>query len=284
MPERRLRPGPLVAWANYFHFHPGQRIHQPRLGSRLLCWCRSGQGRITIGNRSIELSTGMVVMSGWLSAITYESHRSAALSIGCVHLWPHWHGSGTEPTLAPPAAAPIGGPHGVIDREELTVLDARVARLEELPALDGLLHYIVERWSQAVPPLPQACMQGALLLDACQRWRDGASLRDVPEPVERALAFMRRSFRKGLPLEHIAHAASVQPTSLDRLFRRHLKATPLQVLREIRLEDARRQLRETDLAIGTIAEHVGFGDRRHFARVFKREVGVSASDYRRGRS
>ena len=51
-------------------------------------------------------------------------------------------------------------------------------------------------------------------------------------------------------------------------------------IKNLRLEEAKRLLIETDMTIVQIADWVGFTDYNYFCRVFKKEVGIPAGKYR----
>ncbi|HEX8089322.1 MAG TPA: helix-turn-helix transcriptional regulator, partial [Blastocatellia bacterium] len=51
----------------------------------------------------------------------------------------------------------------------------------------------------------------------------------------------------------------------------------------LRMEEARRLLRETKMSVIDVALEVGYANPSHFARLFRRETGLSPSDYRRQR-
>ena len=51
----------------------------------------------------------------------------------------------------------------------------------------------------------------------------------------------------------------------------------------LRLDEARRLLRETRKSVVEIALDVGYANPSHFAQLFRRETGLSSSDYRRQR-
>jgi AraC family transcriptional regulator len=51
----------------------------------------------------------------------------------------------------------------------------------------------------------------------------------------------------------------------------------------LRMDAARRLLRETKKSVATVALEVGYASPSHFARLFRRETGLSPSDYRRQR-
>ena len=52
------------------------------------------------------------------------------------------------------------------------------------------------------------------------------------------------------------------------------------ILNNIRIEKAKELLKDPSLRIGDIADMVGFLDMAHFSRVFKRQTGLSANEYR----
>jgi AraC-like DNA-binding protein len=56
--------------------------------------------------------------------------------------------------------------------------------------------------------------------------------------------------------------------------------SPMQYVQHLRLEEAKRLLRSTDLPIAEIAEQVGFADALYFSRLIHRESGVSPSLFR----
>ena len=53
-----------------------------------------------------------------------------------------------------------------------------------------------------------------------------------------------------------------------------------ELLNQIRIDEAVRLLADPTRRVGDIAVEVGFSDSAHFCHVFKRQVGVSAREYR----
>lgn len=52
-------------------------------------------------------------------------------------------------------------------------------------------------------------------------------------------------------------------------------------IKNLRMEEAKRLLKETNLSVREISDKVGFNDYNYFCRVFKKEVGMSALKYRK---
>jgi len=63
-------------------------------------------------------------------------------------------------------------------------------------------------------------------------------------------------------------------------FKRVMRRTILQEIRRIRLEGAKRLLRETNLTMDRIAERSCIGTRQHLCHIFKQLVGMSPKHYR----
>ena len=57
--------------------------------------------------------------------------------------------------------------------------------------------------------------------------------------------------------------------------------TFLQIIRDIKLNQACRALRETNLSIPSICELVGYETPEHFMRTFKKAYGMTPGEYRR---
>jgi AraC family transcriptional regulator len=84
-------------------------------------------------------------------------------------------------------------------------------------------------------------------------------------------------------LIRLAREAGMSEFHFSRAFKRTTGLTPSQYFIDLRLEKARRLLRETNRSAIEIGLEVGYTNPSHFARIFHREVGISPSDYRRWR-
>lgn len=93
----------------------------------------------------------------------------------------------------------------------------------------------------------------------------------------RALDLMQTHLQEAISLQEIARYACVSPRHLQRLFQTYLRTHPMAYLRQLRLEQARALLKQTDLSILEIANRCGFSDPAYFARCFRAAFGVSPS-------
>lgn len=69
--------------------------------------------------------------------------------------------------------------------------------------------------------------------------------------------------------------------NFSRRFKDATGETPLSYLQNIRIERAKRLLEDTQLAIQNIAEQTGYADLIFFRNLFKRNTGMSPTDYRK---
>ena len=104
--------------------------------------------------------------------------------------------------------------------------------------------------------------------------------RELRAPID----YICQHFGSKLSVDSLASACNISVSALERRFKKHLNKTPHQYINEIRLENARQMLLDTDKPIGTIALETGFADHGHFTRAFTRKFGVTprAARQRRG--
>jgi len=101
-----------------------------------------------------------------------------------------------------------------------------------------------------------------------------------PRWLDRVDEFLRESFDAPLSLATVAAHAGVHPVHLARTYRRHRRQTVGDRIRELRLDRACRWLAATCDSIADIALRCGFADQSHLARLMRRRLGVTPSQYR----
>lgn len=98
--------------------------------------------------------------------------------------------------------------------------------------------------------------------------------------VKNALAFIETNYAERLKLADVADNVYVSQWHLSKLLNKYTGQNFSEVLNRVRMEKAKELLENPSLRIGDIAEKVGFLDMAHFSRVFKKQVGISANEYR----
>jgi len=93
--------------------------------------------------------------------------------------------------------------------------------------------------------------------------------------------FMQEKLDTSLTVKELAAQAGISQRTLNRRFIYATGVTPWQYLINLRITEAESLLRRSNLSITDIAETVGFADAAHFARLFRRSVQLTPSDYRK---
>jgi YesN/AraC family two-component response regulator len=97
--------------------------------------------------------------------------------------------------------------------------------------------------------------------------------------VKKAVSFLHDNFCRQISVDGIAKTAGVTANHLTRIFSAETGYTPVQYLRELRLNRAVNLLQNTDMKIADVARSVGYENVEHFSRVFKRRYGKSPKRY-----
>ncbi|NJQ06145.1 helix-turn-helix domain-containing protein [Streptomyces lonarensis] len=101
-------------------------------------------------------------------------------------------------------------------------------------------------------------------------------------PVRAAVVYLESNYAHRVTRWQVARSAGVTEDHLGRLFHRELGLTLWDYLTRLRVRHARRLLRQSDDSVPAVGRAVGFHDRAHFTRVFRRRTGVSPHAYRGG--
>ncbi len=101
--------------------------------------------------------------------------------------------------------------------------------------------------------------------------------------IEKALALIHDGFNRDTPIPDLARAVGLSTTHFRRQFRSYTGRSPLEYLRDLRMAEAQRLLRE-GLPIKQVAIAVGYEDPFYFMRVFRASIGTPPGSYARQHS
>lgn len=98
--------------------------------------------------------------------------------------------------------------------------------------------------------------------------------------TQEAVRFLRNNFRREITLTDTAGYVNVAPGYLSRIFNRETGSSLPAFLSRLRIDEAKRLMRETNLKVWEIALQVGIPDANHFGRVFKKLEGMTPQQYK----
>ena len=122
----------------------------------------------------------------------------------------------------------------------------------------------------------------AKILEACTgyiRMRDYA-VSQRSDLVRRLEEYVRGHLHEDCSVSALCHALSVSRSVLYRVFPSESEGVAAYV-RSLRLKEAEKLLRTTNLSSAEIAHRTGFSDEAYFCRLFRRERGIGVRDLRK---
>jgi len=102
----------------------------------------------------------------------------------------------------------------------------------------------------------------------------------VDARVQTTIETMHRLVSDRLSIRTLSKSVNLSPARLRQLFKEGTGRSPVQYLRDLRLQVARDLLGSTFLRIKEVAFLSGAQDLSHFMRQFKKQCGVTPSEFR----
>ena len=101
--------------------------------------------------------------------------------------------------------------------------------------------------------------------------------------LDTVVRHIREHIDRPISVSELAQLASLSVSALERKFKKHLRVTPMQYIKRLRISFASQALIQTDLSINEIAHRYGFCDHSYMSKEFRRVVGMTPREYRQRR-
>ncbi len=101
------------------------------------------------------------------------------------------------------------------------------------------------------------------------------------EDIARVQDYLTTHCNEPLSLTAVASKFALSSRTFNRRFKHITGTTPVQHLQRCRLENAKELLRNSNLTVAEIAEHVGYQDVSYFAGLFRKHFAMPPMRYRR---
>jgi AraC-like DNA-binding protein len=98
--------------------------------------------------------------------------------------------------------------------------------------------------------------------------------------VDVAKSYIQANFSRHITLNEIAHAVFLSPTYFSSLFAQSAGMTVFDFVNQVRLDEAKRLLMETQIPVNEVAVKSGFRTRSHFIRSFRKHTGHAPREFR----
>lgn len=99
--------------------------------------------------------------------------------------------------------------------------------------------------------------------------------------IQQAVEYIKENYDKDLNMAVVSNYISMNYSLFSYAFKQYTGSNFVTYLKNIRMEEAKRLLVETDLRVNEISETVGYDNEKHFMKIFKSSCGVSPSEFRK---
>jgi len=99
--------------------------------------------------------------------------------------------------------------------------------------------------------------------------------------LKQAVEYIEKNYDKDLNMAVVSNYISMNYSMLSYLFKQYTGTNFVNYLKNVRMKEAMRLLKETDMKVIDISNKVGYENEKHFMKTFKAEFGVSPTEYRK---
>lgn len=99
--------------------------------------------------------------------------------------------------------------------------------------------------------------------------------------IEEALAYIKDNYSQDLNMAVVSNHVSMNYSFFSYAFKQYTGKNFVNYLKELRMNEAKRLLAETDMRVIEISQQIGYENEKHFMKTFKKECGVSPTEYRK---
>lgn len=118
-----------------------------------------------------------------------------------------------------------------------------------------------------------------LLNDLLDRIADLYADENIPV-IKKACEYIHENYHREINLEDTAAYCNLSTFYFSKIFKEHKKKNFIHYLTEIRISEAKRLLKETEMTMKEISARIGYRDPNYFTRVFKRVENCSPKYFR----
>ena len=101
------------------------------------------------------------------------------------------------------------------------------------------------------------------------------------DEMDLAVSHFHAHYNQGINIEEYARSRGMSVSWFIRNFKEYTGTTPTQYLLSLRISNAQSLLESTSCNVTEIAEIVGYNNPLYFSRLFKKQCGVSPTEFRK---
>lgn len=117
------------------------------------------------------------------------------------------------------------------------------------------------------------------IINACQNIQ-GKREEKSNSIIETSKNYIKNNFNKDISLDEVSRAVNISPYYFSKIFKEGTGRNFIEYLTNIRIEKAKELLSTTEYSMKEICTMCGYSDPNYFSRSFKKNVGVTPTEYK----
>ena len=110
---------------------------------------------------------------------------------------------------------------------------------------------------------------------------DNARVDNADAVIRKAVEYMVQNYADKITLEDVAGYVGISKYYFSNLFKRICKINFSSYLNEIRINEAKKMLKNPQMNVNQVAELTGYSDQQYFSKTFKKYTGMTVTEYRK---
>ncbi len=99
--------------------------------------------------------------------------------------------------------------------------------------------------------------------------------------IQLATEYIRENYNKDLNMAVVSNYISMNYSLFSYLFKQYTGSNFVNYLKDLRINEAKRLLKETDMYVNEISQQVGYNNEKHFMKIFRNSCGISPTEFRK---
>ncbi|MBE6023095.1 MAG: response regulator [Cellulosilyticum sp.] len=113
-------------------------------------------------------------------------------------------------------------------------------------------------------------------------WRENKKEEVYSDLITSAKKIIDDHYHQDINLEMISRQVNISPYYFSKIFKEETGENFIDYVTHVRIEKAKKSLKEGQYSIKEVCINVGYKDPNYFSRLFKKQVGVTPTEYREG--
>lgn len=230
-----------------------------------LIYVIKGKGTFFINNKFVELEEGKFLIYKPKDIQNYKYYSKDKTAV----YWVHFTGKSCDEILNRLSIIDDRNYYFVgVDSKSIEILDKIIYELQikEKIYIEICNAYLMEF----------LCNLGRLKARFLEGKQNNRSL-----PIQNIMSVMHREYSKNHDLEYFASLCNLSKYRFIHSFKEYSGISPINYIIKIRIEKAKELLLSSSLNISEISSLVGYENSMYFSRLFKKNNGMSPTEYRK---